>query len=672
MPTNQELRSRSNKKTSKGAKKAEAAKPSLASAGNPNVQAARAARDLLTEAGTFSFSFNSAFRILLIARITSALFGVIQDCDEVFNYWEPLHYLQHGTGMETWEYSPEFGIRSWAYILVHSIVATAVSILATHKMQVFYLLRLAFAAISAFVEARFYRTVTEEINPHVGRYVFVGLFFSAGMFNASTAFLPSSFAMWTTFLAFSYALRPPNQITSKRTYRVVLCIGLGALIGWPFSAAISIPFVVDEIMVYGHDGAVDRQGRVVQIIRPPNWRLQRVIRLAKAVAVCAAGISVPVVLVDYFFYRRLMFVPLNIVLYNVFGGANQGPDIFGTEPWYYYIVNGFLSYNILFLLALASAPFAAIAAFVDRERVPGSTTMDKMWPYIQLGTKLLPFYIWFTIFTLQPHKEERFLYVAYPFIVLNAAISLFLARGWVSRTARAFGASVLVRANIVRYLAFAVLAVYSVISVSRIIAVTTRYRAPAQVYSTLWQERPADQLINLNYLQENYLNDATVGEINLCVGKEWYRFPGSYFLPSDMRLQFIKSDFDGMLPKHFVPDVKTVTYEENGEVMTYRGREYSFKGARTVQPGFNSYNKADSDAYFDLDKCDYLVDADYPLRPISTREPRYIQDEKTWEVVDCAPMLDAVNSNQLSRAFYVPGSKGLVWADYCLLKRRRS
>ncbi|KAG2226371.1 hypothetical protein INT45_000539 [Circinella minor] len=671
MPSNQELRSRSNKKTSKGAKKAEAAK---ASAARPqqNVQDARAARDLLTEAGTFSFSFNSAFRILLIARITSALFGVIQDCDEVFNYWEPLHYLQHGTGMQTWEYSPEFGIRTWAYIAVHSIVATLANILATHKMQLFYLLRLVFASISAYVESRFYRTVTEEINPHVGRYVFVGLFFSAGMFNASTAFLPSSFAMWMTFLAFSYALRPPNQISSRRTFRNVLCLGLGALLGWPFSAVVGIPFVVDEIMVYGHDGAMDRQGRVVQVIRPANWRVQRTIRLVKIIATCFVGISVPIILVDYFFYRRLMFVPLNIVLYNVFGGENQGPDIFGIEPWYYYIVNGFLNFNIMFLLALASAPFAIIAAFVDRERVPGSTLMDKMWPYAQLGIKLLPFYIWITIFTFQPHKEERFLYVAYPFVVLNAAISLFLARGWVSRSARAFGASVLVRANVVRYVNFAILVVYSIISISRIVSITTRYRAPARVYSALWQERAPDQLINLNYFQENYPMDGTLEDINLCVGKEWYRFPGSYFLPSDMRLRFIKSDFDGMLPKPFVPDIKTVTYEENGELLTYRTREYSFKGARTIQPGFNSYNKADPNAYVNIEQCDYLVDADYPLRPVSTREPRYIQDEKNWEVVDCAPALDPVNSNRLSRAFYVPGSGGLAWGEYCLLKKRRS
>lgn len=45
---------------------------------------------------------------------------------------------------------------------------------------------MALAAACSYVEARFYRTVTEEINPHVGRYVFAILFFAAGMFNAST------------------------------------------------------------------------------------------------------------------------------------------------------------------------------------------------------------------------------------------------------------------------------------------------------------------------------------------------------------------------------------------------------------------------------------------------------------------------------------------------------
>ena len=126
----------------------------------------------------------------------------------------------------------------------------------------------------------------------------------------------------------------------------------------------------------------------------------------------------------------------------------------------------------------------------------------------------------------------------------------------------------------------------------------TRYRAPITVYGALWQERPADQIMNLNYLQEDYPHDASLRELNVCVGKEWFRFPGSYFLPRDARLRFIKSDFDGMLPKSFEPeDIKTVTYEERGETLFQRVRQLKFEAARTIQPGFNSLNKEDPNSY---------------------------------------------------------------------------
>ena len=32
-----------------------------------------------------------------------------------------LHYLMHGNGFQTWEYSPAYGIRSYSYIILHSI-----------------------------------------------------------------------------------------------------------------------------------------------------------------------------------------------------------------------------------------------------------------------------------------------------------------------------------------------------------------------------------------------------------------------------------------------------------------------------------------------------------------------------------------------------------------------
>lgn len=39
----------------------------------------------------------------------------------VFNFWEPLHYLDRGYGFQTWETSPVYAIRSWAYILFHML-----------------------------------------------------------------------------------------------------------------------------------------------------------------------------------------------------------------------------------------------------------------------------------------------------------------------------------------------------------------------------------------------------------------------------------------------------------------------------------------------------------------------------------------------------------------------
>lgn len=45
-----------------------------------------------------------AFVLLLFVRGYSASRNLVHDCDEVFNYWEPLHYLLYGYGFQTWEY----------------------------------------------------------------------------------------------------------------------------------------------------------------------------------------------------------------------------------------------------------------------------------------------------------------------------------------------------------------------------------------------------------------------------------------------------------------------------------------------------------------------------------------------------------------------------------------
>lgn len=42
--------------------------------------------------------------VLGVFRYGSASSNIIHDCDEVFNYWEPLHYLLYKSGFQTWEY----------------------------------------------------------------------------------------------------------------------------------------------------------------------------------------------------------------------------------------------------------------------------------------------------------------------------------------------------------------------------------------------------------------------------------------------------------------------------------------------------------------------------------------------------------------------------------------
>ncbi len=66
----------------------------------------------------------SAFYVFLGANVLAAMYAPIEDCDETFNYWEPTHYLSHGYGLQTWEYSPEYAIRSWAYISFHAIIGS--------------------------------------------------------------------------------------------------------------------------------------------------------------------------------------------------------------------------------------------------------------------------------------------------------------------------------------------------------------------------------------------------------------------------------------------------------------------------------------------------------------------------------------------------------------------
>ena len=73
--------------------------------------------------------------------------------------------------------------------------------------------------------------------------------------------------------------------------------------------------------------------------------------------------------------------------------------------------------------------------------------------------------------------------------------------------------------------------------------------------------------------------------LTLCVGKEWHRFPSHYLVPDGVRVEWIKSEFDGMLPGHFTPT------ERKGGLME------RLKGTHVVPQGLNDLNKEEPSFY---------------------------------------------------------------------------
>lgn len=106
-----------------------------------------------------------AFKALLSARFCAAIWSNISDCDETFNYWEPLHYLLNGKGLQTWEYSPEFALRSYTYLMIHGAPAWIYQqVLTPNPVLIFYFIRCLLGFGCAVSEVYFYKFVQSNNN----------------------------------------------------------------------------------------------------------------------------------------------------------------------------------------------------------------------------------------------------------------------------------------------------------------------------------------------------------------------------------------------------------------------------------------------------------------------------------------------------------------------------
>jgi alpha-1,2-mannosyltransferase len=322
-------------------------------------------------------------------------------------------------------------------------------------------------------------------------------------------------------------------------------------------------------------------------------------------------------------------------MYNVFGGSGKGPDLYGVEPWHFYVRNLALNFNIWFFLALGALPLILIQHIVIHKTVSHQTLLRSI-------VFVSPFYLWLGIFTLQPHKEERFMYPAYPALALNAAIALHIVLANLGSTDPSRFVS-----RIPARLKLAMVSIPLLLSfdvgVLRTIGTFTAYSAPLSVYTPLHSAGVSQR-----------------GD-RVCLGKEWYRFPSSYLLPDGVRPAFIKSEFTGLLPGEF------------SEAAVGFGL---FPGTWLVPAGMNDANVEDPSKYTDIQHCTFLVDSRLASAEPTALEPAYADDTATWETIKCVPFMDAARTGTVGRLLWMPDLPGVPrawrreWGEYCLLRRK--
>lgn len=103
-------------------------------------------------------SGDTAFKAILSARFCAAIWSHVTDCDETYNYWEPTHYLVFGKGLQTWEYSPVYALRSYTYLLIHTLPAIIYhKLLQPNPILIFYFMRCLLGLLCSFAEVYFYK-----------------------------------------------------------------------------------------------------------------------------------------------------------------------------------------------------------------------------------------------------------------------------------------------------------------------------------------------------------------------------------------------------------------------------------------------------------------------------------------------------------------------------------
>ena len=187
-----------------------------------------------------------AYPILVCVNALATTLNHIDDTDETFGYWEPLHYLLFGTtGMQTWEYAEQFAIRTYAFILPFLGISTLFKVYFKVQLKIsfFLIIRLTLSVMSAYSEKRFVLAIQKLFGITIALNTAMFMILSPGIFICSTAFLPSAVAMSVVMLSISFWM--------EGMYVFSIAMGCIAVFwtGWPFVGVLFVPLGLHMLVV---------------------------------------------------------------------------------------------------------------------------------------------------------------------------------------------------------------------------------------------------------------------------------------------------------------------------------------------------------------------------------------------------------------------------------------
>jgi alpha-1,2-mannosyltransferase len=547
-------------------------------------------------------------------------------------------WLRLFRGMQTWEYAPQYALRTYAYLLPMAGIAkicqlvldalpanlieqlsrllmlpsyTSTTMLGSgNKPLLFALLRVSLAITSSYAEISFFRSIHDRISPNLAYMTAFAQLTSAGFFHANQAYLPSSSVMMLWQLSIA------NQFRENHGWAIFLGLLAVLAVGWPFCAVL---FVTTGCWALTSSKSKQTPTHAVMCV------LLRT--LLHTIAIQAVIFAV-----DYYYYGKLVSPIWNIFSYNARGG---GDELYGIEPLSYYFKNIALNFNFLGILGVVALPILLIKILLRRSNSSDSLKL--------LG--LVPMYIWMTIVLPRPHKEERFLFPMYPMLCFGAAITADEIMNTLSSLLPG-GKKCCLTGTSRLMLRLLVLSPAAIISISRSLALHHYYTAPLALYSDLFHRISSAQ--------------PDTAKRYVCTGGEWYRFPTSFFLPENIQLGFLKSSFGGQLPQPFTSHGSK---SKSLEVQTGR---------------FNDMNMEEVDRYLDINECSYIVEmvSNASEKSPETPECLHYMDSDTsgsWSIISSFRYLDAESTPALHRILYLPfGREGKVqFKDYNLYSRSK-